>query len=196
MFLDTDKHFEDLFTVKWFTNHPVDTICATLDDYFQDYKCLVEANFNFVIKEARISITKKYLTVMLSKKICFKTLAESQTAAENILKEVKQLQKVFSHVEPNISEEDDCLEIITLLTEVLKCEDDMISFDLHRIVEKFPDINEDHLLRLLYLRGDLPKSDLREKVQYVIKSSKPRTLTSKHNIFGKLVFPKLVNLSF
>lgn len=197
VFLDLDKHFEELFTVKWLTmTLPVDTICATLEDYFQDYSRLVEPNFRFVINEARNLITKKYLTVMLSKKITFKTLLECQTAADTILKEIKHLQKVFLNVEPNITEDDDCLEIIILLTEVLKCEDDMISFDLHRIVEKFPDINEDHLLRLLYLRGDLPKSDLKEKVSYVVKNSKPGTLTSKHNIFKLLVFPKLVNLSF
>lgn len=197
VFLDLDKHFEELFTSKWSTTTlPVDTICATLEDYFQDYSRLVESNFKFVINEARHSITKKYLFCMLSKRISFKTLNESQTAANTIFKEIKQLQKIFSHVEPHISGEDDCLEIILLLSEVLKCEDDMISFDLHRIVESFPDINEDHLLRLLYLRGDLPKSDLKEKIIYVMKSSRPRTLSSKHNIFKEIVFPKLVNLSF
>lgn len=133
---------------------------------------------------------------MLSKRISFKTYEECQSSAGKIVKEIKQIQKVFQNTGGSHIGEEDVLDIIVMLSEVLKCEDDMISFDLHRIVEKYPDITEDHLLRLLYLRGDLPKSDLKEKVVYVMKTSKSKTLANRNTIFRQLVFPKLVNLGF
>merc|ERR1712242_255469 len=40
-FLDIEAYFSDLFTAKWQTsNQALDTICATLNDYFEDYQFL------------------------------------------------------------------------------------------------------------------------------------------------------------
>lgn len=189
VFLDLDRHFEELFVSgRWLQmSLPIDTICATLEDYFQDYNRLVEANFQYIIAEARESVTKKYITAMLSKKMSFKSYEECQTAAKKIFKETEQLRKVFLSAAPNTVDIDDPLDIIIMLSEVIKCEDDMISFDLHRIVEKYRDITEDHLHRLLNLRGDLPRADLKEKVNFVIKTSKPKSPVQS-SIFGQLVF--------
>lgn len=165
---------------------PVDTICATLEDYFQDYNCLVEANFEYVIQEARELVTKRYLTAMLSKKVSFKSYDECQSAAKKIFKEIEQLRKVFLSTAPSTVDIDDPLDLIIMLSEILKCEDDMISLDLHRIVEKYSDITEDHLLRLLSLRGDLSKSDLKEKINYVMKTSKPKT--HEATLLSQLIF--------
>lgn len=197
IFLDVNKHFEELFTSRWLGVHlPIDTICATLEDYFQDYSRLVDENFKFIIKEARSSVAKRYITAMLSRRVSFKTYEECQAAARQIMKEAQQLQKVFSLVSPESEPEDeDCLHVLVIFAEILKCEDDMLSFDLHRIVEKYPDITEEHLLRLLYLRGDLSRSDLKEKVSYVVKTTKPKGL-SHSSIFKEITFPKLVNLVF
>lgn len=175
VFLDLGKHFEEIFTSRWLgINLPVDTICATLEDYFQDYNKLVEANFKFIIKEAYLSVIKRYLNAMFSKRVVFKTYKECEAAANQVLKETEQLKKVFESVLPEIKE-DDPFHILIMLAEVLKSIDDMLSFDLHRLVEKYPDITEDQLLRLLYLRGDVSRSDAKEKVSYVLKT-KPKTL--------------------
>lgn len=189
VFLDLDKHYEELFAPgRWLqVSLPIETICATLDDYFQDYSRLVESNFEYIIKEAQKLVTKKYITAMLSKKISFKSYEECQKAAKKVYNEVEQLRKVFLSFAPSMVDTEDPLDIIIMLSEVLKCEDDMISFDLHRIVEKYPDISEDHLHRLLSLRGDLPKSDLKEKVSFVIKTSKIKN-THQPSIFSEVVF--------
>lgn len=175
IFLDLNKHFDELFTSRWLgTSSPVVTICATLEDYFQDYNRLVEANFKFVIKEACLSIVKRYILAMFGKRVVFKTYEECEAAANQVLIETEQLKKVFVAVLPEI-EDDDPFQILIMFAEVLKSIDDMLSFDLHRLVEKYPDVTEDQLLRLLYLRGDVTRSDCKEKISYVLKS-RPKTL--------------------
>lgn len=184
VFLDLEKHFDELFTVRWLqATIPVDTVCATLEDYFQDYSQLVPENFVFTIEQAQELVVKRYVTSMLSKRTSFKTFEECQAAAKKILKEASQLRKIFSIVEMK----NDLLDIIFTLSEIVKCEGDMLSLDLHGIVEKYSDITEDHLIRLLYLRGDLPKSDLREKAVFAVKTRKSGTVQHA-TIFKQLVF--------
>ncbi|KAJ8947090.1 hypothetical protein NQ318_002448 [Aromia moschata] len=155
LFIDLDQHFEKLFTSQWLgTNLPADTIYATIEDYFQDYNHLVESNYKYVVDLTRSMVAKRYLTAMLSKRTSFKTYEECTKAANKVLKETERLSQLFANLSKDL-EGDDPFEAIILLSEVLKSNDDMLSFELHRIVEKYPDISEDHLLRLLSLRGDL-----------------------------------------
>lgn len=194
VFLDLDKQFEEIFSSRWLLSSiAIDTICVTLEDYFQDYNRLVHDNFKYTISTGLLLIAKRYIMAMLSKRTSFKSFDECQSAANKVVKEVNQLQDVFSKIS-DYSIEENPLDTVILLSEIIKCENDMLSLDLHRIVEKYADITEDHLLRLLYLRGDIPRSDMREKVAHVVKSSNAHNL-SKSSIFQQIVFPKL-NLGF
>ena len=54
-FLDIDVHFSELLSSKWQnTTDAVDTVCATLVDYFDDYKYLKPKNFERVITMAQV----------------------------------------------------------------------------------------------------------------------------------------------
>lgn len=170
------KHFEELFTPRWLgTNLPLDTICATLEDYFQDYGRLVEDNFKYVIQEARLSVIRRYVTAMLNRRVVLKTYEECQAAADQAHKESQQLLKVFQSVSSD-AENEEHFTLLVMFGEILKSEGDMLSFDLHRLVEKYPDITEDQLARLMYLRGDVPRSDMKEKILYVLKTTKPKSM--------------------
>ena len=55
-FLDIDVHFSDLLSSKWMnTTDAIDTVCATLDDYFEDYSYLKQKNFESVITLAQVN---------------------------------------------------------------------------------------------------------------------------------------------
>lgn len=119
-FLDLEVHFDDLFTSKWLPSSiPVDTICITLDDYFQDYNHLREKNFEYVINEAQNLVYRKYITAMLSKKMAFKTVEEAQQAANKILKEGKQIRSFFKKIAPEGVNVDWPFEVISMLAEVI-----------------------------------------------------------------------------
>lgn len=118
-FLDLEVHFDDLFTAKWLPSTiPVDTICITLDDYFQDYNHLRDKNFEYVINEAQNLVYKKYITAMLSKKVTFKNVEEAQLAATKIVKEANQIRSFFRKIAAEGVNVDYPFEVISMLAEV------------------------------------------------------------------------------
>ncbi|XP_050438329.1 exocyst complex component 3 [Adelges cooleyi] len=177
-FLDLDSHFQDLITTKWLTSFiSIETICVTLEDYFQDYVHLKPKNFEYIILEAEDIIVRRYIMAMLQKKITFKTYEERRSAADKMIKEVDQLKSFFSRVAPVVKRDNNSpFDAVVKLSEVLKSEDsEILSLDLHTLVKIYPDITEDQMMRLLSLRGDLSRSEIREKVQYAIQGNKELT---------------------
>jgi exocyst complex component 3 len=175
-FLDLEPQFQDLITSKWVgSSIPVDTICVTLEDYFQDYIHLRVRNFDFVISEAQNWVAKRYISAMLQKKISFKTYEERRDAAIKIMSETEQVKEFFVRLAPKVAKFDSPFEIINTLAEVLKSEDpEILSLDLHGLVDKYPDVTQDHLIHLLSLRGDISRSEAREKVAYILQTNKTR----------------------
>lgn len=154
---------------------PVDTVCVTLEDYFQDYIHLRVRNFDYVISEAQNWVAKRYISAMLQKKISFKTYEERRDAAVKIMGEAEQVKEFFVRLAPKVAKFDSPFEIINTLAEVLKSEDpEILSLDLHGLVDKYPDVTQDHLIHLLSLRGDISRSEAREKVAYILQTNKTR----------------------
>jgi exocyst complex component 3 len=175
-FLDLEPQFQDLITSKWVTTSiPVDTICVTLEDYFQDYIHLRIRNFDYVISEAQNWVAKRYISAMLQKKISFKTYEERRDAAIKIMGEAEQVKEFFVRLAPKVAKFDSPFDIINTLAEVLKSEDpEILSLDLHGLVDKYPDVTQDHLIHLLSLRGDISRSEARERVAYILQTNKTR----------------------
>ena len=95
-FLDLDKHFDELLTQRWLkTSIAIDTICITLDDYFQDYNHLYDSNYLVVLKEAEKLVIRKYLTNILQRKMSLKTFEECKVVADRIIHEMEKIRQFF-----------------------------------------------------------------------------------------------------
>lgn len=125
---------------------------------------------------------------MLQKKITLRTLDERRQAASKIVREVDQLRAFFVRIAPDVTTRlNSPLEAIKALAEVIKSEDlDMLSLDLHTLVEKFPDITEEHLSRLLMLRGDISRSEIRDKVTFIRQAHNNRIKNNQKSIFQQI----------
>lgn len=187
-FLDLESHFQDLITTKWVSSSiPIDTVCVTLEDYFQDYVHLRAKNFEYVIKEAENLVVRRYISALFQRRITFRTFDERKAAGAKILKEVQQLKNFFNRIAPKVADRvDSPFDAIGSLAEILKSEDsEMLSLDLHTLSDKYPDIKEDHLIRFLGLRGDLNRSEIRELVTFYLQNRVQRTSTTR-NIFSDI----------
>jgi exocyst complex component 3 len=189
-FLDLELHFHDLLTLKWMSSCiPVETICVTLEDYFQDYKHLSPKNFNYIVVEAQNLIAKRYISAMLQRKILLRSYDECLTCTSKIISEANKLQTFFSKSAPKMKL-DSPFEIIKRLAEVIRCEDsEILSLDLHSLVEKYPDITDEQLIKLLGIRGDISKNEAKEKVSYLfeVQRNKKKLQSDPHSIFKQIV---------
>lgn len=187
-FLDLEVHFAEIFTPKWLlSSRSIDTICITLDDYFQDYNHLRKVNFEYVINEAQNTIAKRYIGAMLSKRIS-KSRADCEQISNKICKEAKQIKNVFDRIAPDISDVDSPIDLITILGNLLKCDIEMLILDLHPLLGSYPSLSERHLLRLFYIRHDIKPKNVRSKIQDALKSKKSNVNIDKRD---KLLKDKL-----
>lgn len=185
-FLDIENQFNELFTIKWITeSNPIDTICETLKDYFEDYKHLSDDNFKLVINNAQRQVTKRYIKAMLSKRLS-KTKPECDIIAKKVLKESNQLKIFF---EKNLSRCDMPLELIPKLINIITSDFEMVIFDLNNLLANYPSITEEQLVRLFYLRNDIKVNEVKEKYQYSNETKVAKVNIDKEdNIFREIIF--------
>ena len=123
-FLDIETYFSDLLTAKWQTSgQALDTICATLNDYFEDYQFLKPSNFSVVITTAQERVARKYITAMLQnnllrRKISFTSQEERRSAGNKVKKEALQSKSFFKDVAGDMADFDSPFDTVATLAEV------------------------------------------------------------------------------
>lgn len=188
-FLDLDGHFNELFTVKWIgSSIAVDTICVTLQDYFQDYNHLRVICFEFVIKEAQKMVAKRYIKALLSKRIS-KPKAECEIIVKKITNEVRQIKSFFEKIAPNVLKNDSPFDAIIVLSQLLSCDVEMIILDLHTLLTNYPLITEEQLIRLFYIRNEIKTNEIKEKIQDVYSTRKSNV--SMHDKLSSVIFKEI-----
>ena len=164
-FLDIEAYFSDLLTSKWQSgSQAIDTICATLNDYFEDYQFLKPSNFELVITSAQDRVARKYITAMLQnnllrRKITFNSQEERRSAATKIKNESAQCKSFFKDVAGDMADFDSPFDTVATLAEVLSSDDEMLSLELGTLCKRYPDVSHEQIFCLLLLRGDLARGD-------------------------------------
>lgn len=182
-------HFNELFTAKWLSSSiAVDTICVTLEDYFQDYNHLRENNFEYVINEAQKMVTKRYIKAMLSKRLS-KSRQDCEAITKKVNKEAKQIKTFFGKIAPNTIDSDSPVDLITVMGNLINCDIEMLVLDLHTLVGNYPSLTEDHLVRLFHIRNDVKSNEVKTKIQDAIKSKKSKVSVDRQDVvFKEIVF--------
>ena len=167
-FLDIEAYFSDLLTAKWQSgSQAIDTICATLNDYFEDYQFLKPSNFELVISCAqdRVAILQNNL---LRKKITFTSQEERKSAAVKIRTEADQCKSFFKDVAGDMGDFDSPFDTVAMLAEVLSSDDEMLSLELGTLCKRYPDVSHEQIFCLLLLRGDLARGEAKQLTSEVV----------------------------
>ncbi|KAI4879393.1 hypothetical protein NFI96_026435 [Prochilodus magdalenae] len=195
VFLDLEHHLNELLTRKWLTGcHAVDTICVTVEDYFNDFAKIKKPYNQEMTAEAHRRVVVEYLKAVMQKRITFKNADERKEGADRMIKEAEQFSFLFKKL--SAGEDTDWLcGSITAIAEVFKLTDPTLLFlEVSTLVTKYPDIREEHIMALLAVRGDANR-DMRQTILETLSQSKPSSSTNSKPIFKDITVPTITAMT-
>jgi len=199
-FLDIEAYFSDLLTAKWQTGtQAIDTICMTLNDYFEDYQFLKPSNFEVVITCAQDRVARKYITAMLQnnllrRKITFTSQEERKAAATKIKTEAMQCKSFFKDVAGDMADFDSPFDTVATLAEVLSSDDEMLSLELGTLCKRYPDVSHEQIFCLLLLRHDLNRGDAKQLAsEFIPEGGMANTTLRARSILSQVVITSSIS---
>ncbi|XP_008332979.1 exocyst complex component 3 [Cynoglossus semilaevis] len=191
VFLDLENHLNDLLTRKWLTgSHAVDTICVTVEDYFNDFNKIKKPFCQDMTNEALRRVVVEYIKAVMQKKITFRNAEERKEGAERMIKEADQFKFLFRKLADGEDTEKLC-GAITAIAEVFKLTDPTLLFlEVTTLVSKYPDIREEHIQALLAVRGDASR-DMRQMILGTFSENKASNSLVTQPIFKDITVPTI-----
>ncbi|XP_042354107.1 exocyst complex component 3 [Plectropomus leopardus] len=191
VFLDLEHHLNELLTRKWLTgSHAVDTICVTVEDYFNDFNKIKKPFNQEMTSEALRRVVVEYIKAVMQKRITFKNADERREGAERMIKEADQFKFLFRKLAAG-EDTDPLCGAIAAIAEVFKLTDPTLLFlEVTTLVSKYPDIREEHIQALLAVRGDASR-EMRQMIIGTLSENKVSYSGVTQPIFKDITVPTI-----
>uniref|UniRef100_A0A673A1R2 Exocyst complex component Sec6 n=1 Tax=Sphaeramia orbicularis TaxID=375764 RepID=A0A673A1R2_9TELE len=183
-------HLNELLTRKWLTgSHAVDTICVTVEDYFNDFNKIKKPFNQEMTSEALRRVVVEYIKAVMQKRITFKNADERREGAERMIKEAEQFKFLFNKLAGEDTER--LCGAIAAIAEVFKLTDPTLLFlEVSTLVSKYPDIREEHIHALLAVRGDASR-EMRQMIIGTLSENKVSYAGVTQPIFKDITVPTI-----
>ncbi|XP_034038723.1 exocyst complex component 3 [Thalassophryne amazonica] len=191
VFLDLEQYLNELLTRKWLTgSHAVDTICVTVEDYFNDFNKIKKPFNQEMTSKALRRAVVEYVKAVMQKRITFKNADERKEGADRMIKEAEQFRFLFSKLCAG-EDTDRLCGAITAIAEVFKLTDPTLLFlEVSTLVSKYPDIREEHIQVLLAMRGDASR-EMRQMIIGTLSENKVSCTDVPQSIFKDVAVPTI-----
>ncbi|XP_054847999.1 exocyst complex component 3 [Eublepharis macularius] len=176
VFMDLEPHLSELMTRKWLAgSNAVDTICVTVEDYFNDFARIKTSCKKKMTIECHRRVVVEYIKAIMSKRITFKNAEERREGAERMNREAEQLRFLFKKLAAGSGEDTEGLcSVIEGIAEVFKLTDpSLLYLEVSTLVSKHPDIRDDHIAALLTMRGDASREMKQTIIETLDKGPSP-----------------------
>uniref|UniRef100_A0A8C7U963 Exocyst complex component 3 n=1 Tax=Oncorhynchus mykiss TaxID=8022 RepID=A0A8C7U963_ONCMY len=195
VFLDLEHHLSELLTRKWLTGtHAVDTICVTVEDYFNDFAKIKKPFNTEMTSEAHRRVVVEYIKAVMQKRITFKNADERREGADRMIKEAEQFKFLFRKLTAG-EETDRLCDAIAAIAEVFKLTDPTLLYlEVSTLVSKYPDIREEHIVALLAVRGDASR-EMKQMIIETLNQNKPSYAGNTQPIFKDITIPTVTMTS-
>uniref|UniRef100_A0A8C9XT81 Exocyst complex component 3 n=1 Tax=Sander lucioperca TaxID=283035 RepID=A0A8C9XT81_SANLU len=183
--------FNMLAYKKWLTgSHAVDTICVTVEDYFNDFNKIKKPFNQEMTGEALRRVVVEYIKAVMQKRITFKNADERREGAERMIKEADQFKFLFRKLAAG-EDTDRLCGAIAAIAEVFKLTDPTLLFlEVTTLVSKYPDIREEHIQALLAVRGDASR-EMRQMIIGTLSENKVSYSGVTQPIFKDITVPTM-----
>uniref|UniRef100_A0A671DPR4 Exocyst complex component 3 n=1 Tax=Rhinolophus ferrumequinum TaxID=59479 RepID=A0A671DPR4_RHIFE len=193
VFLDLEQHLSELMTRKWLLgSNAVDTICVTVEDYFNDFAKIKKPYKKRMTAEAQRRVVVEYLRAVMQKRISFRSPEERKEGADRMVREAEQLRFLFRKLASGFGEDAaGYCDTITAVAEVIKLTDpSLLYLEVSTLVSKYPDIRDDHIGALLAVRGDASR-DMKQTIIESLEQGPTQASPNYVPIFREIMVPSL-----
>ncbi|KAL5110886.1 Exocyst complex component 3 [Taenia crassiceps] len=187
VFLDLTPVISGVLTREWLSPGDLTTQCltGTLLDYNETLVHVHQAYYQDLIPRLATHLLIDYLRTLLTKTLNFTSVHERHTAGEKLIQSAGILKTFFENKIPVSPRIYDAYEAIGLIGRFLTNDDrSMLSLDVGRLQQSFPDVRTDQIYTILMLRGDIRSNDAQELAISVTQGAKTANPTS--DIFTKV----------
>ncbi|KRY71712.1 Exocyst complex component 3 [Trichinella pseudospiralis] len=169
-----------ILSSKWLgTLSAVDTICFTIEDYYQDHCHLKPSLLNNLLMELQIRVVQEYMKAFEARRLTFQNYEERKAASDQLCKEAERMKELFSRL---IKQEDDSSEefetvtsVLLAVAEVMSLRDkSLLALEVSSFVQKYPNISVEQLSGLIQMREDVGRSEARQLAQEITAQNKLR----------------------
>lgn len=187
VFMDLQTHCDNLLTKQWLGDESiVETICVTVEDYYNDFVHLRPHFFSWIMREAERRVVVQYLKAALGRRVKLGSNDDRRKAGEKLLKEQELLSAFFGRL--SSSHFRSPCEVLIPIAEVIKLQDkSMMPLELSGLVTKYSDVTVDQLKALLAIRGDFSNSEAKELAEGLSKEIGNNDLTDDMKLFADVV---------
>uniref|UniRef100_A0A8C9TWD2 Exocyst complex component 3 n=1 Tax=Scleropages formosus TaxID=113540 RepID=A0A8C9TWD2_SCLFO len=193
VFLDLEQHLSELLTKKWLMgSNAVDTICVTVEDYFNDFAKIKKPYSEEMTTEAHRRVVMEYIKAIMQKRISFRSAEERKEGADRMIKEAEQFRFLFKKLSSvRGGDSDRMCSAIVAIAEVFKLTDpSLLYLEVSTLVSKYPDIREEHIMALLAVRGDAGR-DMRTMIIETLNQNKPSSAADTQPVFRDITVPSM-----
>ncbi|VDK32745.1 unnamed protein product [Taenia asiatica] len=187
VFLDLTPVISGVLTREWLSPGDLTTQClaGTLLDYNETLVHVHQTYYQDLMPRLATHLLIEYLKMLLTKTLNFTSVHERHTAGEKLIQSAGILKTFFENKIPVSPRIYDAYEAIGLIGRFLTNDDrGMLSLDVGRLQQSFPDVRTDQIYTILMLRGDIRSNDAQELAISVTQGAKTSNPTS--DIFTKV----------
>ncbi len=180
-----EQYFMFLLSKEWLTDDSViKTIISTSNDYMADLTHLRAESLIEILVRWHNRIKAEYMKGFLqnmsvvqrgARKCQFDNSSERKLFGSKMNHEIALLDQWFTNMLSNVDDKGLVnFNVLPLMTKIIKADDvDFIGVEIGALIKRCPDITSDMLYGLLMLRGDVSRSDFKDKYEdYVISNQK------------------------
>ncbi|XP_034272287.1 exocyst complex component 3 [Pantherophis guttatus] len=193
VFIDLEPHLSELMTKKWLgASNAVDTICVTVEDYFNDFARIKKPCKKKMTVECHRRVVMEYIKAVMLKRITFKNAEERKEGAERMNREAKQFRFLFKKLAAGSGEDTEGLcDVIEAIAEVFKLTDpSLLYLEISTLVSKHPDIRDDHIAALLTMRGDASR-EMKQTIIETLDKGPSQPNPNYVPLFKEIIVPTL-----
>lgn len=191
LLFELQPHLQELLSRNWLAQGEVtQNMCGVLERHCEFYNKVRQPCRQRLKEECQWLTVVEYVRTLMQKRLVCRNSDERNQLVQRMTQDAQLLRDHLQSMETDGTiDEVNPTALITALADIINLKDpNMLILEISVLVNKYPDISEEHVSVLMDVRGDVPK-DVRKSVLDFLEQSAPPLPQGYRPIFTEILVP-------